>query len=149
MDPGDVPHNLLTLTPVEEMLIARVNPVLAMFKIQGHQTGYRGHIINFPQDVNEIARKLPKLPSDLTQNIVVGKRPTVTSITELNVNSQALRSWLLWLKQNNQYYADVEIDEEALNVSSFSNTQSLVTQLANTSVLPVTWPTELDFHVQS
>lgn len=45
---------------------------------------------------------------------MVVKRTTVTGVTELNGNSQALRAWL---KQNNPYYADIEINEEALNVS--------------------------------
>lgn len=116
MDPGDVPGFLPKLTNVEEMLPARINPVLTIFKTKGHQTGYSGHVIHFPQDVNEIARRVPRLPAELTKNIVVVKRNTLTTVTELNVNSQALRNWLLWLKQHNPCYADVEVSEHALTV---------------------------------
>lgn len=82
MDSGEYPSQLPVLTPVEDMLIAQVNPVLVMYKVQGHQAGYSEHIINFPQDFNEIARKLPRLPADTLHNIVVVKRTTKVAIKE-------------------------------------------------------------------
>lgn len=66
MDPGDVPEQLKGLTFIEEQLIARVHPLISIFKLKGLQFGYRGHIINFEQDVNEFAKQLPHRVEDLT-----------------------------------------------------------------------------------
>jgi len=65
MDPGDVPEELKGLTFIEEQLIARVHPLISIFKLKGLQYGYRGHIINFEQDVNEFAKQLPHKVDDL------------------------------------------------------------------------------------
>lgn len=44
MDPGDVPPALQGLTYVEEQLIARVHPLISIFKLKGNaQFGYRGY----------------------------------------------------------------------------------------------------------
>jgi len=60
MDPGEVPPALQGLPYVEEQLIARVHPLISIFKLKGNaQFGYRGNIVNFPQDVNENASQLP------------------------------------------------------------------------------------------
>lgn len=101
------------------MLIARVDLVLALFKIQVHQSGHPGNIINFPQDVNEVARKHPQLPIELSQNIVVVKQTAVRIMSELDVNSQARSAWSLWLTQNNRYYGDIEFSEAHLTASAF------------------------------
>lgn len=50
MDPGDVPEEL-KLSYLEEQLIAKIHPIVSVFKIKNHQYGYKGHVINFPQDV--------------------------------------------------------------------------------------------------
>ena len=46
----------LGLTQVEEMLISAVMPIMS---IHHGQFGYRGHIINLPQDVVSFASSLP------------------------------------------------------------------------------------------
>ena len=55
MDPGKVPEELQGLTEIEEMLIARVFPVMSVYKLRGGQYGYHGNVINFPQNVKEFA----------------------------------------------------------------------------------------------
>ncbi|CAG8777468.1 4428_t:CDS:1, partial [Gigaspora rosea] len=50
IDPGEVPEELQELTEIEEMLIAQVFPVMVVYRLRGGQHGYRGNIINFPQD---------------------------------------------------------------------------------------------------
>lgn len=67
MDPLDVPEELKQLTYVEEQLIARVHPLISVFKLSGHhQFGYRGNIINLPQDVKSFAKCLPHTIDDLS-----------------------------------------------------------------------------------
>ena len=58
MDPGEVPDELQDLNEIEKMLIARVFPVMSVYKLRGGQHGYRGNVINFPQDVLEFTTKL-------------------------------------------------------------------------------------------
>jgi hypothetical protein len=58
MDPGEVPEELQSLTEIEEMLIARVFPVMSVYRLRGGQHRYCGNVINFPQDVQEFASHL-------------------------------------------------------------------------------------------
>lgn len=69
VDAGNFSQYLPSLAPMEEMLVARVNLLLVMYKIQSSQTSYSGHIINFPQDVIEVARRLPRISADLALNL--------------------------------------------------------------------------------
>ncbi|PKK63600.1 hypothetical protein RhiirC2_716869 [Rhizophagus irregularis] len=43
MDPGDVPEELRNLTEIEEMLIARIFPIVLVYCLHGDQYAYRGH----------------------------------------------------------------------------------------------------------
>ncbi|PKC51700.1 hypothetical protein RhiirA1_483178 [Rhizophagus irregularis] len=51
MDPGKVPDELRDLTEIEKMLVAQVFPVMSVYRLRGSQHGYRGNVINFPQNV--------------------------------------------------------------------------------------------------
>ncbi|CAB4416219.1 unnamed protein product [Rhizophagus irregularis] len=65
MDPGEVPDELQGLTDIEEMLIAQVFTVMSVYQLRGGQNDYKGNVINFPQDVREFTRRLPRNPSSL------------------------------------------------------------------------------------
>lgn len=60
MDPGEVPKELRGLTQIEEMLIAQIFPIISVYYLRGGQYAYRGNVINFPQDVQEFATRLPR-----------------------------------------------------------------------------------------
>ena len=77
MDPGEVPEELQGLTELEEMLIARVFPVMSVYRLRGGQHGYRGNVINFPQDVQEFTTHLPQNPSSL--DVLVVRRQSVNN----------------------------------------------------------------------
>lgn len=51
MDPGIVPPCLQEMTQVEEMLIAHACPIMSVSHKHGGQRGYKGHVLNLPQDV--------------------------------------------------------------------------------------------------
>ena len=68
--PGPVPPELKGLSIIEEMLIARVDPMMKVYIKQGSQRASRGHCINFPQDISSLATNLPKLVQDLIVIIV-------------------------------------------------------------------------------
>ena len=65
MDPGVQPDELKGLTQAEELLISGVIPIISVHKLPYGQMGYKGHVINFPQEVSEVAEILPRLPNDL------------------------------------------------------------------------------------
>ena len=65
MNLGNVPDELKGLTEIEEMLIAQVFTVMTVYRLRGGQTGYRGNVINFPQDIQEFTNRLPRHPSSL------------------------------------------------------------------------------------
>ncbi|CAG8833775.1 10296_t:CDS:2, partial [Gigaspora margarita] len=70
MDPGDVLQELQNFTEVKEMLIAQVFTVVSVYNLHGGQYAYRGNVINFPQDMQEFATRLPHHPSSLDILIV-------------------------------------------------------------------------------
>uniref|UniRef100_U9SRZ5 DUF6570 domain-containing protein n=1 Tax=Rhizophagus irregularis (strain DAOM 181602 / DAOM 197198 / MUCL 43194) TaxID=747089 RepID=U9SRZ5_RHIID len=115
MDPGEVPDELRDLTEIEEMLVAQVFSVMSVYRLCGGQHGYRGNIINFPQDVQEFASKLPRHPSLL--DVLVIRRQSASNaeaFRDFKVRRDKVTQALIWLKQNNRYYADVIIDHEIL-----------------------------------
>lgn len=57
MDPGPVPEVLSGLSFIEQILISRAKVCLTVFKLQGGQYGYNGNVINFNQDISELATR--------------------------------------------------------------------------------------------
>lgn len=113
MDIGEIPDELRGLTMIEEILIARVHPVVSVFKIRGQQRAYSGHVMNFVQHVEDIATRLPHDPRGLN-TIVLLNRNTPNGMIQFRVRSSNVRVALCWLKENNQYYRDIIIDENVL-----------------------------------
>jgi hypothetical protein len=70
MDPGIVPEQLRGLTQVEEMLISRVCPIMRVYRKHGGQRGYKGHVLNLPQDIQSFLNRLPSRVADLPVLIV-------------------------------------------------------------------------------
>ncbi|KAK3907212.1 hypothetical protein KUF71_002902 [Frankliniella fusca] len=102
MDPGEVPEELKELTFIEEQVIAKVHPMITVFKIKGHQFAYKGNAISFSQDIQEIATQLPHKVKDLNSVICIKKG--------------RVRRALEWLKKNNPLYKDIVISEENLQM---------------------------------
>src|SRR4051812_1917964 len=105
MDPGDVPEELKGLTDIEEMLIAQVFTVMSIYRLRGGQTGYKGNVINFPQNIQEFTTRLPWHP--LSLEILLVQRQSEndpTGFSDFHVHRDRVANALLWLKENNQYY---------------------------------------------
>lgn len=119
MIPCDVPAELRNLTQVEEMLIARAFPVIQVYiKPRGGQRGYKGHVITLPQDVEQFAKILPRVPADIPI-ILIKFRGNNEFSKEFKVRRQKVLDALLWLtgvneqgEPNNVVYKDVVIDYE-------------------------------------
>ncbi len=114
MIPSLVPHELQNLTQVEEMLIARTLPIMRVYIKSGGQRGYSGHCVNLPQNVKELAMSLPRYPKELSV-IIVKVKGRDNTFKDVTVRREKVHNALLWLMHNNPHYADLQIDEDALN----------------------------------
>lgn len=111
---GEIPPNLPQLTQIEEMLIAQVFPMVSVFNLRGGQLAYRGNIINFPQDINSFVDTLPRDPASLDVFVVRRHSHDGTAFRDFKVCRANIEVWLQWLKVNNPWYKDINIDEEVL-----------------------------------
>ena len=109
MIPSPVPKELQGLTQVEEMLIARVFPVISVYTKPGGQKAYKGHCINFSQDIKQLADSLPRYPRELPV-IVISVKGKDNTFKDLTVCRNNVSSALHWLVQHNPAYKDITIN---------------------------------------
>jgi hypothetical protein len=114
MIPSPVPGELNDLTQIEEMLIARALPIMRVYIKPGGQRGYSGHCINLAQNVTELAVSLPRYPKDLAI-IIVKVKGKDNTFKDVRVRKQKVLNALVWLINNNPYYSQITINEDALN----------------------------------
>lgn len=114
MDPGPIPSELQVLTPIEEMLVARVHPVICFYRYKKQQSIYKHHVINFPQDIKAFTNELPPPLESLSEIILVSRNFVHSRSRKLEVNKLRVLRALRWLKENNKYYSDIVIKEENL-----------------------------------
>ncbi len=144
MNPGDVPDELKGLTEIEEMLIAQVFTVMTVYRLRGGQTGYRGNVINFPQDIQEFTNRLPRHPSSL--DVLLIRRQSAndsTAFRDFIVRRGKVGNALVWLKANNRYYEDIIIDQEILqSLPENDSIAKLLPQLNNDQIIDEISPDE-------
>ncbi|KAF7307266.1 ATP-dependent DNA helicase [Mycena indigotica] len=114
-NPGPIPPELQNLTDLEEMLIARVKTVMQVRYTKGRQLCYKDHIVNLPQNITEIATKLPRLPEDV--DIVIIRRDGVDLSQHVDyvVRREKVRKALEYKITHDKAYQDLELDEGALS----------------------------------
>lgn len=116
MQPGDMPSELKDLTHIEQMLIARVQPVLRIYQLRAYgspgQFRYSGNILNVVQDVIPLAMTLPHTPESLS--IILVRRQGATGFKDFRVRRAKVLAALSWLTTNNPLYADVIIDQHEI-----------------------------------
>jgi len=108
MDPGEQPPELQGLTPIEEMLIAKCSPIVKVYKLKGGQVSYGGHVITFTQDVLQFVNTLPRHPSAL--GILIVRKTFSDGHFDFKVRRDKIIKALVWLKSNNIYYSDINLD---------------------------------------
>ena len=114
MDPGPSVPQLSALTPIEQMLIAQVNPTMCIYRLpRGGQYGFKGHVLNLPQDVQGFVTDLPRRVQDL--NILVLKQARANPDLPPSffaVNRQRVMDALQYLVRNNRYYRNINIVQQ-------------------------------------
>ena len=113
MIPSPIPSKLKGVTQIEEMLIACAVSSMRVYIKPGGQRGYYGHCVNLPQHVDDLVSSLTRYPKDLPV-IIVKVKGKENTFKDVNVRRQKVLDSLLWLKQNNPQYKNVEIDSQAL-----------------------------------
>ena len=90
------------------LLISRVKVFLTVFKLRGGQYGYNGQVINFNQDVNELATRLPHTLASLS-NVLFVRRETddLSAFSEFQVRKRKVWQALNFLIRNHSGYRDV------------------------------------------
>ena len=129
---GPVPEVLEDLTMVEESMIALARAKSWIVKLQEQnpdtaaptsQRGLRGHTIIYPQTPDKLATLLPPSVGETLTYICVifvgRSEVTKTWLRDkakpLVVRREKVRNALIWLKENNPLYKDLEISEENLD----------------------------------
>lgn len=114
MDPREVPSCLEGMTQVEEMLIARACPIMTVYRKHGGQRGYSGHVLNLPQNIQHFLNKLPPRINELP---ILQIKRTGANNTEAHfrVRREKVLQALLWLKRNNKFYHNIEIDMDLIS----------------------------------
>src|ERR1700722_8524980 len=129
---GDIPDELADLTVVEQSVIARCRATCYIIKLKEEnshlelstsQRGFKGHVIVYPQDPSAIAQKLPPAMEEIVPPICVlfvgSNVPTEQWLKEhakpLAVRPAKIRQALIWLRDHNRLYKDIEIDENVLH----------------------------------
>jgi hypothetical protein len=113
-----VPKVLSCLREGEKLLIQQVSVYVPLHHLMYGQLGARGHIVSFPQDITDVCKKLPRLPSDVSLVRVVKhfKLPDgEISSKSFSVRKQEVLQALRWLKEYNRLYKDIDIVEDNLN----------------------------------
>ena len=76
--------------------------------------GYKGHVINLPQDITTFATSLHRPPKEL-DILTVRKDGSDSTHRDFRVRNAVVLKALLWLKQQNKNYREIDIDYNALN----------------------------------
>jgi hypothetical protein len=114
----NVPKVLLDLNLAEKLLIQRVSPFIPVIHIKNGSMGSRGHVCSFYQDITNICKVFPRLPSEVTMVKVI--RSSLTKHGDaiekaFTVNKEKVLIALEWLKLHNILYTDITIDRSRFN----------------------------------
>ena len=114
MIPSAVPLELENLTHCEEMLIARAFPVMQVYiRPNPRTTGYKGHIVTLPHNVQHIVKVLPRYMTDLSILCFTVKWAEPNCV-HFQVRRNIVHKALLWLKKHNPLYQNIVIDDKWL-----------------------------------
>ena len=103
------------------MLIARVSPILQVTYARDGQLKYSGHTISFPQEISNITSHQPNHVGDLDM-LIVNKKSIGQQQYNFYVSRTQVSEVLRFKIQNDLYYKDVEIDEDALEALPITST---------------------------
>ena len=129
---GLMPEELKDLTPIEESIIALCHAKCWIIQLSEqasdvtsphNQWGFHGNIIIYPQQSQKIASILPPSIEEIVSPICVifvGSSPSSAQwlcdkARPLAVCADKVQQALIWLKEHNPLYSDIQINDNVLN----------------------------------
>ena len=112
MHPDIPPECIQRLSFIELASIKLVQPMFHIITTKGGGLKMKGHSIALEQDVSEFVSRLPHSPDKLP--ILILRTRNEKNPKKFKANGIHILEALKWLKQNNQFYEKIEIDEAAL-----------------------------------
>jgi len=107
------PKELSSLTDGEKLLIQQVNSYVPLVHIKNGQLGIKGHVVAFPQHIEEVCYQLPRLPSDVTfvkvTQVFKEKEGPNTHQKSFLIRKQKVLDALFWLQKYNIEYKNITI----------------------------------------
>ena len=99
------------LTEVGQMLISRIFNYMRVYQLSGGGISYKGHVLNVEQDLSMLVNQLPLLPHEIPCFIIRRKNATSPNgYRDFKVNRNHIMLWLKFLKVNNPFYADINLE---------------------------------------
>ena len=108
-------HSCKNANQLECMLVALACPVI---RVKRHRSGsifYKGGCINFLQDLNSLVTKLPRSHRNTPYFVIVKRGSEGEVIHEARVRRHIVLSLIIWLRDNNPLYRNIQLDTAALN----------------------------------
>ena len=111
LDPGTIPTELAKLNLIEISCISRVKPYMKIMKMNNvfGQASFKGNVVHFAQAIEEVYEQLPLRLIDSDNIIVTERRENILNVKQFTVRPKLLFEALVWLKNNNHLYNNVEI----------------------------------------
>ena len=117
-----IPPELENLTVAEVLLIQRVAPLVPLVHIRNGTLGLRGHVCSFMQEVNDVATRLPRLPTEVKAVKMIRSFKDKDGIDQVKVfivNKYRVIRALNWLiKYHRDYQQAFETGELTIDEST-------------------------------
>ena len=109
MDPGYIPYEIKDLRKIEHRFIALIHVFMTVFLLPQHQqTGTKGIAINIPASPSDFMAS-----TGISPGVFVSFESRAESGHDLShlISTKRIYKALVWLKQNNPLYANIELPE--------------------------------------
>ena len=100
---------------MEDMLIARVKTYMQIRWTRGRQLSYHDHIVNFSQDIADVARRLPCLPDSVDVVVIRKDDVDLTWHVDFVVRREKVKAALQYKIVHDPNYNDLNLDDEVLS----------------------------------
>jgi hypothetical protein len=100
---------------MEDMLIARVKTYMQIRWTRGRQLSYHDHIVNFRQDIADVACRLPRLPDSVDVVVIRKDDVDLTRHVDFVVRREKVKDALLYKIAHDRNYNDLVVDDDVLS----------------------------------
>ena len=145
-----LPLALKNLRIGEQLLIQMAAPYVPVYHLKKGQTGIKGHVCSFAQNVEEVYDRLPRMPEDITLvkmvRAIKRKDDDDIQVRSFYIRRKKVLDALIWLKKYNKHYMQITIDEKNLDWMGKSKESDLcdVIDISTSVEIPDDLPSYMD-----